>query len=221
MESLTLKEKFDLWCVKNSFHLTSLCSPRKTDVCGLYDCGVYYLVAIVLKNTLNSGCVNLTRHKRTFLKKMSRRLQVKDFPLRYLLQCIMDASLYLEKWKRWVAVFMYEYEKTFDFILDSEHQQAHLVLLHRRSLLDIIRCVDETEEYEDIKSATSAFKIGEMLEASINASKILDSACYKTSPPETTELPSGMWDRNTVIDFSQGSLSEPNSSPVQENSSPA
>jgi hypothetical protein len=219
MEPLTFKEKFDLWRVKNSFGFCVWCPGHKHYLCSLYDCGIYYLVAVVLKNTQEKNWVNLTRSKRKFLSKMSKRLQVKDFPLGYILRRVVENSLYLEKWKKWVAVFIDEYEKTFDFILASEQQQADLVLRHRKSLIDIINCVDETEEYEDVKSATSAFKIAEMLEASINVSKILDSTCYRPAEHPEEEISSETWGRKTIIDFSQDSLRRRSVSPCEENTS--
>jgi len=154
MDVLTLREKYKLYISRRSMGTN----------CGVLDKGIYYLVAIVLKDLLKADVININGKKRCFLEDMFMATNGNTV-YRFLLQNIIEKSIYLFKWKKWVRFFIHEYQRNVDVIIESECKHADDIIRYYPELLDCVRGVDEEEEYIDKVQLSKTFNISEMIPA--------------------------------------------------------
>lgn len=157
-----------------------LSSKRKslgTDI-GVFDRGVYYLTAIVLKDITIGDYVVINRKRRMALQKFYE-MSIGNSFYKYLLGNIINTYTTLHKWRKWTDMFLRYYEREIDIILTTEAEHANDVLEYQDELLEGIDVCDLEEEYIDYHDVEKAFNIGEMVEAvkivlSSHNSRILD-----------------------------------------------
>ena len=152
MDTLTLRERYRIYMNRRSMGTN----------CGVLDGGIYYLVAIVLKDLLQADIININGKKRGFLEDMFMATKGNTL-YRYLLQNICENSFYIEKWKKWVRFFVREYQRNVDVIISSECKHSDDIIGYYPELLDCIRGVDEEEEYIDKNQLSETFNISEMI----------------------------------------------------------
>jgi len=154
MESITAWETIAL------FH------KRMTTVkeLGVLDHGLYYLVVILLKDLLKGDTINICGQKRQFFLDVYS-MTASDTIYRYLLFNILRESVYIRKWRKWAKIFIREYERNVDIVLDSEVKCAPKMLYATSFLIEGIQSIDEEEEYIDSSKIGETFAIEDMLAA--------------------------------------------------------
>jgi len=132
--------------------------------CGVLDRGIYYLVAIVLKDLREGEYIVINGRKRDFLKTMEQATNGKTF-YGYVLQKINENACSLTKWKKWVRLFVNEYQRKVDIIIGNELKHANDILDCYPALLAGIQGIDEEEEYTSEDELNDLFAIQEMIDA--------------------------------------------------------
>lgn len=132
--------------------------------CGVLDQGIYYLVAIVLKDLREGEYIVINGRKRDFLKAMEQASNGNTF-YGYILQKINEHACSLTKWKKWVRLFVNEYQRKVDIIIGDELKHANDVLDYYLDLLTGIQGIDEEEEYTNEDELKGLFDIQEMIDA--------------------------------------------------------
>jgi len=152
--------------------------------CGVIDQGIYYLVAIVLKNQLKGSYIVINGTKREFLQNMLDNVQNETL-LKFILEKIMENATTTVKWKGWTKQFMRLYRKAYDIIIEDEVSYADEIIVLYPQLLDVIHGVDNEGEYVDYQSLYETFRIEEM----IPAIRSFCSQDFTTFPDSSVEVP--------------------------------
>nr|QBK92176.1 MAG: hypothetical protein LCPAC304_05230 [Pithovirus LCPAC304] len=132
--------------------------------CGVLDQGIYYLVAIVLKDHIEGKYIVINGEKRAFLTLMLENTNNETL-YKYLLQKIVTTSCTCRKWKKWVRFFLHEYQCNVDVIIGTEMKCATEILEYYPELLGCVQGIDLEEDYIDFEQLGETFQIVEMVGA--------------------------------------------------------
>lgn len=159
-------------------------SKRKTlgtDI-GVFDRGIYYLTAILLKDITIGDYVVINRKRRLALQKFYE-MSIGNSFYKYILGNIINTYTTVYKWRKWADTFLRSYERKFDIILSAEAVYANDILEYQDDLLRGIDMCDLEEEYVSVSDLERAFQIEEMINAvkavlSSHNSRVLDEEEY-------------------------------------------
>lgn len=153
MESFTLWERFSL-------------EKRKYASIdhGVNDAGIYYIVAIVIADHLESGSIVINGQKRIFFSKMIENVKTSNY-FTYILENILTCAYTTTKWQKWAKHFLREYCKYNEFNIEIDKKFADDVLCYYPELLVMVNGVDEEEEFVNRKDFLGIFNICEMLQS--------------------------------------------------------
>ena len=156
-------KKMDIFTLRELYQIDSNRRSMGVDI-GVLDQGIYYLVAIILKELVRSNVININKKRRDFLQDMLMATNG-DTLYRYLLQNIVETSCSIKKWNKWANKFVFEYQRNMDLIVSSELKRADDIINYYPELLDCIQGVDEDEDYIDTTQISKTFSVEEMIPA--------------------------------------------------------
>jgi len=177
MESFTFRELY-----RNDANRKSM----GVDI-GVLDQGIYYLVAIISKDLIESKVININKRRRDFLKDM-HLATIGNTLYQYLLENIVETSCSIKSWQKWVKKFIREYQRNMDVIISSEMECVDDIIAYYPELLECIRGVDEEENYLDKTQITKTFSIGEMLPAVTRFISQSQEGCFQKQQSEHQEI---------------------------------